>query len=173
MNKLKTKILSIFCFIFMISTYTFSMEAISKDNNRIINIKGTFSNINCNQWISYSEAIWKPITFNQFSGSECLRGNLSIIELPEDGVYSLCAHYYWRAINGSTAPYTAISLNDPTTHDGIWIAQHHLNQNFVVYDCLNRVQRFKQGDKVMVSVYGQPNAEYHLNGFKFHIEKLM
>lgn len=117
---------------------------------------------------------WKPITFSdsEFNGDERLRGNLSTIEIPESGVYSLFASYYWRAsVNGDAAPYTAIAINSPSNHQNYFV-QHHIAKNYIASGGINRVTRLERGEKVMVSIYGHINAEYFLPHFQFDIEKI-
>jgi hypothetical protein len=122
-------------------------------------------------WVPYTTSGWLPVTFNLFEGDDRLRGNLSTIIIPEDGSYSLYTHYCWRAnAHGSTAPYTAIAINNPNNIDNYFVF-HHLAANYSTMGGLSRDVRLKAGDKVMVSIQGSPNAEYFLGHFQFNIEK--
>lgn len=123
------------------------------------------------KWKPYVTTGFAPVTFNLFEGDERLKGNLSTIEIPEDGVYSLFATYCWKAnANGSAMPCTAISIDNPG--NVICLVQHHLAPGFSEKSILNRVTHLNKGNKVMVSIFGQPNAEHFLACFQFEIEKL-
>jgi len=123
-------------------------------------------------WMPYTATGWSPVTFTHFEGDEPLRGNLSTIEIPEGGMYSLTASYFWRANNnGSTAPYTAIAINNPGNIGNDFV-HHHRAQGFGDKGSIKKDVRLRQGDRVMVSIQGSPNAEYFLGHFQFNIEKL-
>lgn len=125
-------------------------------------------------WVPYTNANWAPITFEHFQGDESLRGNLSTVKIPEDGFYSLYAHYAWRAdAKGNTGAYTAISVNDPTNgYLDKYFVDHHLARGFQTIGGLRRDAHLKKGDKVMVSISASPHAEYYLGHFLFNIEKI-
>ena len=142
--------------------------------------KARFRNGN-EDWAPYINANWTPVTFTvfkrdsneRFEGEDILQRNLSTIEIPEDGEYSLLTHYYWRSNSkGATAPYTGIAINTPTNMNGCYKQHHLLLPHCVDSGSLNRTTYLHKGEKVMVSIFGQPNAEYYLGGFSFEIEKL-
>ncbi len=124
------------------------------------------------EWELYTNVIWTPVPFNIFEGDEELKGeNLSMVEIPEDGVYSLLAHTCWKARGDESAVYTSIARNDP----GNFIGHYDYYPIFPLHSTLitlTRVTRLKKGEKVMVSIIGSPNAEYWLGEFQFNIEKI-
>ncbi len=124
------------------------------------------------EWELYTNVIWTPVPFNIFEGDDALKGeNVSMVEIPENGVYSLLAHTCWKARGNESAVYTAIARNDP----GNFIGHYDYYPIFALHSTLitlTRVTRLSKGDKVMVSIIGSPNAEYWLGEFQFNIEKI-
>ncbi len=122
-------------------------------------------------WEPYTNTSWAPVVFNWFEGDEKLKGNMSIIEIPEDGVYSLYTICRWAAKNGRATPETAIKLNNSIT-EGFYFSRNTIEDGFESSHSINRVTHLKKGETVMVSILGDPNALYFLGHFHFQIEKI-
>lgn len=131
--------------------------------------------MNNSDWSPYTEVTWKPMKFDNCEGDERLGKNLSTIEIPESGLYSLYAHYAWRAnLNGNMATYTSIAINNPENGylEKSFVKHHLIAPRQEEMNGLSRNFLLNKGDKVMVSIYGHPNAEYYLGHFQFEIEKI-
>ncbi len=122
-------------------------------------------------WQPYTNTSWAPVVFTWFEGDEKLKGNMSIIEIPEDGVYSLYTICRWAAKNGRATPETAIKLNKSIT-EGFYFSRNTIENGCEASHSINRVTRLKKGETVMVSILGDPNALYFLGHFHFQIEKI-
>lgn len=140
-------------------------------------LKATLVSYNKSEWRPYTTpGSYVPITFEKFVGEDKrMKGeNDSFIRIPEDGLYSLYAHYCCHATNaGPTAPYTCIMINTPSDGSNLnYFVHHHLAPGYEASDGLNRIIRLKKDDRVMLSVWGSPNAEYYLANFQLEVEKI-
>lgn len=130
-------------------------------------ICGTFKNINFPNWAPVTVEEWKPICFNQYTGNEVLRGNLSKIVIPQDGIYTFRLHYNVKANGDHACPSIGIKINDEHFY-----SQAHLQDGFTKNDFIFHMQKCKVGDIVTAEISGHSKAEYSLNDFSFRIEKL-
>ena len=121
------------------------------------------------KWIPYSNSSWKSFPFDSFEGN--IKQILSsVFIIPEDGVYSLRVHYFWRAVNGDAGCYTGIAINN---HNNVQsFVHHHLKEGYIAQDELNWTTHLKKDEKVMTAIRGHQNAEYYSGNFKFYIEKI-
>lgn len=128
-----------------------------------------------NNWLPFTTTGWIPVAFTLFEGNERLKGNLSTIEIPEDGLYSLYAHYFFQSDGkgGQSTPSMAIAINEPANIDNYFVALN-LSPTRVQGDAagLNRITRLNKGEKVMLSIKGTSTTEYFLGHFQFNIEKI-
>ncbi|OJW52301.1 MAG: hypothetical protein BGO67_10645 [Alphaproteobacteria bacterium 41-28] len=135
-------------------------------------------------WISY-EGSWCPLPFNKFRGDKSLRTpDISSIEIPIDGIYTIIAAYHWRIKSGFfynsnavvrtdtyTEPATAISINTPENFSNCYLV-HRIHEGGCVQGTLNYTDRFIKGDKIMLSIKGFKDAEYYRNNFFLQVKKI-
>jgi hypothetical protein len=135
-------------------------------------LKGLFSNRQNLGWIPYPDSVWKIMSFDQFSGNQSLRSNLSEINIPEDGVYSISTRYCFRSNqNGSSLSYTAICIDRPESVEEI--RTHHTIIYHADEGMLNLIRSLTRGQKVMVIIFGHSNAEYAPSNCTLYIEKII
>ena len=125
------------------------------------------------EWQQHQDYVWRSITFNEIAGDEELRSsNLSRVEIPVAGIYTVIAAYHWHSTDRWTAPETAIAINTPENSGNCYLVHHLLPNGCAQKGTLNYTDHFKKGDKIMLSIKGYEGAEYFLNDFLLRVKKI-
>lgn len=152
-------------------------------------IKGTLIIKNIDRFENPASGGYGDITFNSFRGytslvddpvgtfvhrwHDDLAVNRSTIFIPEDGAYSLAAHFFWQgnAAQHVDGPYTAIAINDAV--ENTFCKRHTVLNGNWDDGYITRVAKLRSGDRVSLKIRGAgDNASYNLRYFSLYVEKI-
>ena len=126
------------------------------------------------EWGNFHD--WIPLKFTTFVGNEKLKAiEDSTIEIPEDGLYSLCAYGQWKA-NKSENSTAALGIGWKHSTQNRFVP-YYMTRNTVIAGGeathnVSKIVRLKKGQKFNILLKSDKRVEYTLYSFGFEIEKI-